>query len=428
MFRLFVLCAVWIIAIAAVAETLPGSQREWTDASGSKRARAILLRIEGDTLWLRRSDGKLTTTMISLISESDRQYVALWRPQSFAKSKSSSVPSSVIESVTDYVETVQQLPQWLEQSQVGANRSLVPAALVYVRVSGDFLEDYIERSVRQRKEVRDCILGARIVGESDTQGKTRLTLIPSNDQLRANIAFDGTVHSHTRGYKAPVVLHNTSNSTFQAHKLIAMDDSGLRVAPSTADVSTRLRTTRISTSLPRLRGRIATRIAWRRVSQSHDQAEAVTSDHTADDIRSDLDKRINRSVARVQGVFGAKISALETGRSPMPTDVRFRCRADCVEMALIREDATAEERKLRPPPALDNSDVSVRVHRTLLTSAIEDPQLIQNLAPLLSKLLEARATQEGDAGRAPAIGAQDSDAKWAIDLEWVSLDFKDANR
>ena len=110
-----------------------------------------------------------------------------------------------------------------------------------MRVSGDFLEDYIERSVRQRKEVRDCILGARIVGESDTQGKTRLTLIPSNDQLRANIAFDGTVRARTRGYKGPVVLHNISDSTFRAHKLIAMDDAGLRVAPSTADVSTRLR-------------------------------------------------------------------------------------------------------------------------------------------------------------------------------------------
>ena len=133
-------------------------------------------------------------------------------------------------------------------------------------------------------------------------------------------------------------------------------------------------------------------------------------------------------MAKVQKVFGAKISALETGRSPMPTDVRFRCRAECVEMALIREDATAEERKLRPPPALDNSDVSVRVHRTLLTSAIKDPQLIQNLAPLLTKLLEARTNQEGNAGRTLATGAQNTDAKWAIDLEWVSLDFKDVNR
>jgi hypothetical protein len=207
-----------------------------------------------------------------------------------------------------------------------------------------------------------------------------------------------------------------------------MDDSGLRVAPSTATASTRLRTTCITTSLPRLRGRIARRIAWRRVSQSRGRAEAITADHTADDIRSDFDTRINRSMANVQKVLGAKIAEVEAGRSPLPTDVRFRCRTEYLEMAILREDATAEERKLRPPPAQANSDVSVRVHRTLLTSAIEDPQLMQDLTPLFSQLLDARANQVAEAGRTAANAAQDPDAKWAFDLEWVSLDFKDPTR
>jgi len=334
------------------------------------------------------------------------------------------VPSSVIETVTDYVETMQQLPRWLEQSQPTAEGSRIPAALVYVRVSREVLEEYVERTVHRRKEVRDCILGARIIGESYTRGKTRLALIPSNEQLKASIAFDGAVRARTRGYKGPVVLHYISDSTFQARKLITMSDAGLHVAASTADAPTRLRTTGITTSLPRLRGRIASRIAWRRASQSHGRAEAITSDHTADDIRSDLDKRINRSLAKVQKVFGAKIPELETGRSPMPTDVRFRCRTESVEMALIREDATAEERKLRPPPAQEASDVSVRVHRTLLTSAIKDPQLMQKLAPLFTKLLEARAKQESEAGSTSISGARDTDTKWGFDLEWVSLDFK----
>src|SRR4249919_659231 len=46
--------------------------REWTDASGSKHVRAVLLRIEGDKLWLRRSDGKLATTTVSQLSRADR--------------------------------------------------------------------------------------------------------------------------------------------------------------------------------------------------------------------------------------------------------------------------------------------------------------------------------------------------------------------
>ena len=115
---------------------------------------------------------------------------------------------SVVESVTETVETIQQLPHWLAGGQPGEGSSLVPgspvpAALVYVRVSRDFLEEYVERNVRRRKPVRDCVLGARITGESETRGRTQLTLLPSNGQLLGSIAFDGTVHARTTGRKGP---------------------------------------------------------------------------------------------------------------------------------------------------------------------------------------------------------------------------------
>jgi hypothetical protein len=207
-----------------------------------------------------------------------------------------------------------------------------------------------------------------------------------------------------------------------------MDDSGLRVAPATATAPTRLRTTGISTYLPRLRGRIARRIAWRRASRSRGQAQAITADHTADDIRDDFDERINRSMAKVQKVLGSKIPELEHGSRPMPTDVRFRSSAAYVEVAILREDATPEERKLRPPLPRHETDISLRAHRTLFTSAIEDPKLMQNLGPLFVKLLEARANQDSRAKRTSAKGSQDTDTKWAVDLHWLSLDFKDTSR
>ena len=397
MLRIVLLCAVGTTAVRVLAETPHGGLREWTDASDTKRAHAVLIRIEGDTLWLRRTDGKLTKTTMSRISEGDRHYVASRRLQLPSESNSLGVTSSVIENATHFAEAIKQLPQWLEPSQLGASRSPVPAAVAYVRVSGDFLENHIERTVRQRKEVRDCILGTRIVGQSDTTGQTRLTLIPGIDQLRANISFYGNVRARTRGYQRRVTLHNISDSRFRANKMIALDDLGLRAAPSAANVSTRLRTTFITTSLPRLRGRIATRIAWRRVAQSNARAEAITSDHTAADIRSDFDRQINQSMANVQNFLGASLRSLEIGRSPMPTDVRYRCKTESVEMGLVREDATADERKLRPPVALEDSDVSVRLHRSILTSAIEGPQLVQTLAPMLTRLLNALAKQEDGA-------------------------------
>ena len=171
MFRLFLTWAICGTAITAVAQTSPPEiQREWTDASGTRRARATLLRVEGDRLWLQRPDGRLTTTTLQNLSKRDRQYVASRRSagtsstQSDEKSDSPSLASSAVETVTDAVETIQQLPNWLAGNQDAAATPAVPAALVYVRVSRDFLEDYVERNVRRRKPVRDCVLGAAHYG------------------------------------------------------------------------------------------------------------------------------------------------------------------------------------------------------------------------------------------------------------------------
>src|SRR5258708_3122579 len=60
----------------SVKTTATAVPREWTDASGSKHVRAVLLRRDGDKLWFRRSDGKLSFAPVSQLSLVDRQYVA----------------------------------------------------------------------------------------------------------------------------------------------------------------------------------------------------------------------------------------------------------------------------------------------------------------------------------------------------------------
>ena len=354
MFQLFLTWAICGIANTAVAQTSSTEiQREWTDASGTRRACATLLRLEGERLWLQRASGRLTTTTLQNLSKRDRQYVASRRPgtnstQSRENSESLNFASAAAETFTNTVETIRQLPNWLAENQDATASPAIPAALVYVRVSREFLEDYVERNVIRRKPLRDCVLGARIRGESETRGRTRLTLLPSSGQLLGSIAFDGTVHASTTGRKGSVILHNRADSTFHARKMIAMGNTGVRVGAATATATTNLTLIGVDSTLPRLLGRIAKRIGWHRALRSHGQAQLITADHTADDIREDFDDRINRTMSKVQHALGSKIPELETGRNPVPTDVRFRSSQKYVEIGIFRENASTEERKIRP--------------------------------------------------------------------------------
>ena len=300
----------------------------------------------------------------------------------------------------------------------------MPAAIVYVRVSRTFLEDYVEREVARTKTVHDFILGTRITGESDTVGQTRLELLPGSGRLAGKISFAGTVHAHTRGYNGPVVLHQIAHSSFDVSKTIELSDSGLQVTSSAGSAPTRLETTDITTCLPRLRGRIATRIAWKRLRASNSEAEEITADHTAAIINTDFDKSTNASVAKLQDIFKSKIPDLNVDRSSLLAEVRFRTNADSVEMAMVRVDAGIEERKLRPPVVAGNPDVAVRVHRTLLVQAIADPQVREDLTPLFVKLLQKRYTSKELHGiESEGLRLAES-TKWSIDPEWLTLDFK----
>jgi hypothetical protein len=221
------------------------------------------------------------------------------------------------------------------------------------------------------------------------------------------------------------VLHQISDSTFRATKTIALDGSGLKVAPTATTAPTRLTTTSIGTSLPRLRGRIATRIAWRRVGSSQGAAERITGEHTAAIISNDFDERTNASLAKLQEVFRSKIPELNSDQGPMTAELRFRTNKDSVEMAMVRVDAADAERKLRPPAVEGNPDVAVRVHRAMLTQAITDPQVRADLAPLFAKLLKGRFDRKELVAAGDEVGRAAESTKWSINLDWLALDFTD---
>ena len=56
--------------------------------------------------------------------------------------------------------------------------ALVPATVVWFRMSKRYLKDYIERTVDRKKPVRDYILGTTINGESHTDWHDAVSVVP----------------------------------------------------------------------------------------------------------------------------------------------------------------------------------------------------------------------------------------------------------
>jgi hypothetical protein len=405
------------------------SIREWSDASGTRTARATLLNVEGEKVSLRGEDGGLREVALSELSDADRQFVASQRrtlpSTSEAPSNSSPASSSVVSNVVDKLasglpklkDAVSLLSPVTPEAQDNTN----PAGLLYVRMSRDFIDRHMQRSVDKQGPVRDLVLGTDIYGESNTTGETHIALLPSDGAIKAEIHFDGMVRARTTGYNGPAILHYVSDTPFHARKTITIDESGLSLSDAQISSTTNLQTTGIQTTLPRLRGRIASRIAARRNAGSHNQAEAITDRHTADRVRADFDRGANEKIAKLEDMLGPSLSRLTSVQDQPKPITRFRSNTDYAELAMIRSDARPKEWELKPPGIEGNPDVAIRVNRSLVGRVLADAELSRQWAPLIASFSNGALSSN-----ASVIFASDKTPigrpKVSIDGNWVSVD------
>jgi len=300
------------------------------------------------------------------------------------------------------------------------SRNEVPT-LVWVRMSRGYLANHMERNVDRKKPVRDYILGTTITGESRTTGKTQFVLYPNDRQALGEVRFVGEVRAETVGRNGPAILDYKSNSKFQARKQVTIGESGLSASAAVADAPTRLTATNIRTNLPGLRNRIVQRIAWRRVANSQSQADAIVSDHTADDIRRDLDRKLNESIASIQNKVQLQIAKLQRDGDKGNLMMRSRSTPDYIEVALCRRSANGDEVQIPSFPIDGNPEIAVRVHRTTLIQAMSDPQIREMIAPLMANTLKKQLLATVEAPNSQTGNLQLTN--WSSGDEWTSLEF-----
>jgi hypothetical protein len=309
----------------------------------------------------------------------------------------------------------------------------LPADLIHVRVSRKFLENFVERDVNRNQPIHDNILGTSISGQAQTRGTTQLILHPRDDQAIAEVVLRGTIQSQTVGYNGPVRLHCTSQTPFESHKFIFFGPNGIQTSESRSTARLHSTTHRVDSTLPGLRGRIATRIGWRRVGEMKSQGDAIASRHTEQRLNQQFNQSVDRSIALARQVFRGKIDQLPSG-AKLPPQMCYRSTPEYLEMVLRSQDAAAVE--VVPVPSFDGTaDIAIRVHRAVVRNALTDPAVRKAIRPLLAGLLPLKAV--GDAtppevltATTKAKDAPEFHVSWSDDQDWIEIDFsgRDADK
>lgn len=144
----------------------------------------------------------------------------------------------------------------------------IPHALIAKAVNQDF---------QHTAPVARVMLGTRSQGIAHCQGAVTCDLVEQSTGALMRCRIVGSVQSETCGINGPASISARSTTCYEAQKFALFDGRRFTTRPATLQSTTKVVITGVGSSLPGLRGRIVRRVASKRSTESHDQAEAITA-------------------------------------------------------------------------------------------------------------------------------------------------------
>ena len=231
-------------------------------------------------------------------------------------------------------------------------------------------------------------------------------------ELRCRIS--GKISSSTCGINGPAVIQAQANSNYVAYKYAIFDGHRFTTTPATVQVTTCLKVEGIASRLPGLRGRLVRRVASRKAIESHDQAEAITANLTAEElckkIDIDFDERIqslNQKLARNLAI----LRKLEITRERLV----IKSYHDCVEVGILTKDQGGQKTMVLRPPVHDSIELWIKLAPMNALGRLTMAQLLK-LTPLwLSSFLNEH----------PRLSKLDRKVDVELNGDWVVLKLQD---
>jgi SLA1 Homology Domain 1 (SHD1) protein len=401
--------------------------RAWTDSSGKRTAQAAFVERKEDRVILRRPDGRLARVELTSLSDADQQYVNQLASRSLVSNANTDSLNGLVSGLS---RTVRGASTWFssdwkkslakvavpETKTSAIETGIKPARLATIKVSRNLLAQRIERDIAKQEYLHDVIVSVPIQGPAFTQGRTTVQFVASPHQGVVDILLHGVCDSDTSGSTQGVTIHSHGTTNFAARKRLLITSSGVQPLPAVSSATTQTQTTGIDTSRPRLRGRIATRIASSRVADTRGQANWESARHAEQRINAALDKEIETLLAAIQ----PRLSRTTAELASIQRDTGYQLRYSTTPLHLvISVDDPQGDAEAMPPVINDDRLVAVQLHNSLFKQVMGNDRLRQ-------LLYEWSQSRQAD-GMLVSARAADMQmrSRWSRDGNWLTIHWAD---
>lgn len=247
------------------------------------------------------------------------------------------------------------------------------AAAVRLAISADLLRKVFSRTTSQCGDVNDCILGARVTGQQQTQTSTELVLVPNTAAAAFEVVLSGVTNANTFGATEIAGIVSSTNSRFEMRKPFSFDGQQFRTSTPGATVwpdQHNHAAVPLRGNVPILR-RVIGAIAYNEAERRRPASQRITAYRVTEDASGQFNTRVDEALGKLQGEWTGKVIPLVKEHLPSIDYPLARSTADHAIFALPSPWATADRDPLDESWVERGGAVSFAVHESALKAGIE---------------------------------------------------------
>ena len=285
---------------------------------------------------------------------------------------------------------------WLEENQqapelVTAVRKYHSRLNLFIEADLELIAIGVRDKIAEEIEVDQVILGTDIIGSGVITGTIDLKLVPSGNKAILMIVLKGISETENVGYNGPVTIYTNSYAEFTATKKLVISDQGIELLPTVAHAVIESDVTGIDG------GRIATRIAEKRIAESQGQAEYIAARKAEVMIAERMDARVAEMLGKANEKFQKKFRDPLVKAGSFPRLLKFSTTG--AALRIVAEQAAKGQlaAPTAPPEIPGKHALKIRLHETMLNNLlastlagkkVDDAQVRKDLTEFLGALPE----------------------------------------
>ena len=422
---------VLLCAIAVAAQDAAPDVRLWVSRDGRQFLRASLVRVDGDVAVVKDESNRLNEVNLSDLSNEDREYALQNVPKVEDDDSPPTNPKPDSGEAAKEAEREIKLPKALRTLQRLLQAGTSPASgengvpglqskalfgddsSIFIALSGDFLNEFIQVPIQENQNVSDVILGTPVEGTAAMNGLATLMLKPSPKHAAVEVVVSGVADTQTVGQQPLLSVHSTGMTRFEARKGVQIGMRGIELFEASAVAQSEVIDSAVSTELPGRIGSLVGRIGGLIVEAQRPEIDRAASEKAAYRAAKDLDLRIDSEAVRVQKILTEIAPGLAKGKPVIP--IRFRTTSKVLGI-LIGENEPDEWKEFSEPAATLEKDIMIVLPRKTVSTA----KRLDMAMRLLSVGIE---DQLAGLGMNPENLAPTRES-WSEDKEWLTLEWE----